>query len=109
MGDALGVSGSRNGDCRGGRRGGTGPRRGQRLRGAHELASMPSWSPSPCAGWAKRSASRRCRCTTYVASKEDLLDGMVDLIFIFSEIDVTTASDGDWKRAMRQRATSARD
>jgi AcrR family transcriptional regulator len=43
----------------------------------------------------------------HVASKEDLLDGMVDLIF--SEIDLSVADDGDWRRAMRQRAISARD
>lgn len=41
----------------------------------------------------------------HVANKEELLDGMVDLVF--SEIDLP--SDGvDWKTAMRQRAVSAR-
>jgi AcrR family transcriptional regulator len=41
----------------------------------------------------------------HVANKEDILDGMVDLVF--AEIDLPT--DGtEWKTAMRQRAESAR-
>jgi AcrR family transcriptional regulator len=42
----------------------------------------------------------------HVANKDDLLDGMVDLVF--SEIQLPT-SGGDWKTAMRQRAISARE
>jgi AcrR family transcriptional regulator len=41
----------------------------------------------------------------HVASKEDLLDGMIDLVF--SEIELPSA-EGGWKRAMRQRAISVR-
>jgi AcrR family transcriptional regulator len=42
----------------------------------------------------------------HVANKEDLLDGLADIVV--GEIDVPT--DGvDWKTAMRQRAISARD
>ncbi|MDP8932000.1 MAG: TetR/AcrR family transcriptional regulator C-terminal domain-containing protein [Actinomycetota bacterium] len=41
----------------------------------------------------------------HVANKDDLLDGMVDLVF--SEIDLPSAGV-DWKTAMRQRAISAR-
>jgi AcrR family transcriptional regulator len=42
----------------------------------------------------------------HVANKDDMLDGMVDVVF--SEIDLP--SDGvNWKRAMRQRAISARE
>jgi AcrR family transcriptional regulator len=41
----------------------------------------------------------------HVASKDDLLDGMVDLVF--AEIGLPPAGTG-WKAAMRQRATSAR-
>jgi AcrR family transcriptional regulator len=41
----------------------------------------------------------------HVASKGDLLDGMVD--FVFSEIDLP-AGGADWRTAMRQRAISAR-
>ena len=41
----------------------------------------------------------------HVASKGDLLDGMIDIVF--SEIDLP-AGDGDWKDAMRRRAISAR-
>ena len=41
----------------------------------------------------------------HVASKGDLLDGMIDLVF--SEIDLPSGAAG-WKTAMRQRAASAR-
>jgi AcrR family transcriptional regulator len=41
----------------------------------------------------------------HVASKNDLLDGMIDIVF--SEIDLPS-EDGDWKAAMRRRAISAR-
>ncbi len=42
----------------------------------------------------------------HVAGKDDILDGIVDLVF--SEIELPTGS-GDWKTAMRLRAISARD
>ncbi|HEY9897966.1 MAG TPA: TetR/AcrR family transcriptional regulator [Pantanalinema sp.] len=41
----------------------------------------------------------------HVANKEEILDGMVDVVF--SEIDLPT-EEQDWRTAMRQRATSAR-
>ena len=41
----------------------------------------------------------------HVASKEDLLDGMIDLVF--SEIELPSAAEG-WRTAMRQRAMSVR-
>src|SRR4051812_35117978 len=41
----------------------------------------------------------------HVANKEQLLDGMVDLVF--GEIDLPTGT-ADWKTAMRDRAESAR-
>jgi AcrR family transcriptional regulator len=41
----------------------------------------------------------------HVASKEDLLDGMIDLVF--GEIDPPSA-DGDWKAELRKRAVSTR-
>jgi len=42
----------------------------------------------------------------HVGGKEDVLDGLVDLVFGEVELD---CDDGDWKRAMRRRAISARD
>ena len=42
----------------------------------------------------------------YVPNKEDLLDGMVDIVF--GEIELP-ATDGDWKTAMRRRAISTRE
>jgi AcrR family transcriptional regulator len=41
----------------------------------------------------------------HVASKGDLLDGMIDTVF--SEIDLPSCN-GDWRAAMRRRAISAR-
>ncbi|MER7582366.1 TetR/AcrR family transcriptional regulator [Kitasatospora sp. NPDC097691] len=41
----------------------------------------------------------------HVANKEDLLDGMVDLVF--DEVELPVPGD-DWRRAMRQRAISVR-
>ena len=42
----------------------------------------------------------------YVANKEELLDGMVDLVF--AEIELPT-SERDWRKAMRRSSASARD
>src|SRR5687767_7412988 len=42
----------------------------------------------------------------YVADKDEILDGMVDLVF--GEIDLPSHK-AHWKAAMRQRAISARD
>ncbi len=42
----------------------------------------------------------------YVANKDELLDGMVDVVF--SEIEPPT-TDVDWKTAMRRRAISTRE
>ena len=42
----------------------------------------------------------------HVANKDELLDGMVDVVF--SEIELPLDA-GDWKPAMRQRAVSARE
>ena len=41
----------------------------------------------------------------HVANKDDLLDGMIDVVF--GEIDLP-AGDADWQTAMRQRAISVR-
>ena len=41
----------------------------------------------------------------HVANKDDLLDGMIDIVF--SEID-PPAADGDWKQELRKRAVSTR-
>ena len=41
----------------------------------------------------------------YVTGKDEILDGIVDLVF--SEIELP-AADGDWRSQMRRRATSAR-
>src|ERR1700759_2562799 len=42
----------------------------------------------------------------HVANKDELLDGMVDIVF--GEIESPSIGGGDWKGAMRRRALSAR-
>ena len=42
----------------------------------------------------------------HVANKEELLDGMIDIVF--GEIDLPSTK-GDWKKEMRRRALSARE
>ena len=42
----------------------------------------------------------------YFASKDQIVDGLVDLVF--AEIELPSG-DGDWKPAMRRRAISLRD
>ena len=42
----------------------------------------------------------------HVANKDDLIDGMIDVVF--GEIDVPSAG-GDWRTEMRRRAISVRD
>jgi AcrR family transcriptional regulator len=42
----------------------------------------------------------------HVANKEDIVDGLVDMVF--AEIDLPAPGDGDWKAAMRRRALSVR-
>jgi AcrR family transcriptional regulator len=42
----------------------------------------------------------------HVANKEDIVDGLVDIVF--SEIDVPDPGSMDWKPAMRRRAISVR-
>jgi AcrR family transcriptional regulator len=43
----------------------------------------------------------------HVANREDIVDGLVDIVF--SEIDVPAPGETDWKSAMRRRAISARE
>jgi AcrR family transcriptional regulator len=43
----------------------------------------------------------------HVANKEDIVDGIVDLVF--AEIDVPAPGEVEWRTAMRRRAVSARE
>jgi AcrR family transcriptional regulator len=43
----------------------------------------------------------------HVANKEDLVDGLIDIVF--SEIAVSAPGELDWRTAMRQRAISVRE
>ena len=53
-----------------------------------------------------RLPSRAATLYYHFANKEEVLDGIIDLVF--SEIDLP-ATGADWKTAMRQRAISVRD
>ena len=53
----------------------------------------------------KRVGAEAMSLYRHVADKEDVLDGIVDLVFAETEVPVT----GDWKRAMRERAISLRE
>jgi AcrR family transcriptional regulator len=43
----------------------------------------------------------------HVANKEDVLDGLVDMVF--SELATPSPGEADWKRAMQRRAISVRE
>jgi AcrR family transcriptional regulator len=43
----------------------------------------------------------------HVANKDDIVDGLVDIVF--SEIEVPSPGEVDWKTAMRRRAISTRE
>src|SRR3712207_3378353 len=43
----------------------------------------------------------------HVANKEDILDGLVDIVF--GEIEVPSPGEADWRTAMRERAISVRE
>jgi AcrR family transcriptional regulator len=43
----------------------------------------------------------------HVANKDDILDGIVDIVF--SEIEVPSPGEADWTTTMRQRAISVRE
>ena len=43
----------------------------------------------------------------HVANKEDIVDGLVEIVF--SEIEIPAPGEGDWQEAMRRRAISVRE
>jgi AcrR family transcriptional regulator len=76
------------------------------LRAAMALADQGGFDGLTMRRLAKELGVEAMSLYNHVASKDDLLDGMVDLVF--SEIDLPTGGP-DWRAAMRQRAISARE
>src|SRR6185312_2201415 len=76
------------------------------LRAAIALADQGGFESLTMRKLAKELGVEAMSLYNHVANKDDLLDGMVDLVFAEIELPST---DGDWKMAMRARAVSTRD
>src|SRR3954471_1638947 len=75
------------------------------LRGAVEVADRGGIGSLTIRSLAQELGVKPMSVYHYVANKEEILDGIVDIVF--SEIDLPSAG-GDWRHEMRGRATSAR-
>jgi AcrR family transcriptional regulator len=76
------------------------------LRAAIELADHAGLESLTMRKLANELGVEAMSLYNHVASKDDLLDGMIDIVF--SEIE-PPATDVDWKTAMRKRAVSTRE
>jgi AcrR family transcriptional regulator len=76
------------------------------LRTAIALADERGLSELTMRKLAKELGVEAMSLYNHVANKDDLLDGMIDIVF--GEIDAP-AADGDWKAELRKRAVSTRD
>ncbi len=76
------------------------------LRAAIALADEGGFESLSMRKLAKELGVEAMSLYNHVASKEDLLDGMIDLVF--GEVELPT-TDVDWKTAMRRRAISTRE
>jgi AcrR family transcriptional regulator len=75
------------------------------LRGAVAVADTSGIGALTMRSLARELGVKPMSVYHYVASKDEILDGIVDLVF--SEIELPIA-DGDWRSQMRRRANSAR-
>ena len=75
------------------------------LRGAMDVADAGGASSLTIRSLAEHLGMKPMSLYHYVSGKEEILDGIVDLVF--SEIDLPSAG-GDWQAEMRRRASSAR-
>ena len=90
------------------------PRRGRRgtlsrervLRAALELADEGGLESLTMHAIGRRLGVQAMSLYRHVENKEDLLDGLVELVV--SEVELPMTTPAHWKAAMRQRATSAR-
>jgi AcrR family transcriptional regulator len=76
------------------------------LRAAVELADKTGFDSFSMRGLAQNLGVVPMALYKHVKNKEELLDGMVDIVF--AEIEDPSTGD-DWKDAMRRRAISARE
>jgi AcrR family transcriptional regulator len=76
------------------------------LRAAVALADKGGFESLTMRKLAKELGVEAMSLYNHVANKDDLLDGMVDLVF--AEIELPPSA-GDWKAAMRARAVSTRE
>jgi AcrR family transcriptional regulator len=75
------------------------------LRGAVAIADASGLGALTIRSIARELGARPMSLYHYVAGKEEILDGIVDLVF--SEIELPSPG-GDWQSEMRRRAISAR-
>ena len=77
------------------------------LRAAVELADAGGFDSLTMRKLAKELGVEAMSLYNHVANKEDILDGIVDIVF--GEIEIPSPGDADWRTAMRRRAISARE
>ena len=82
------------------------PLRDSVLRGAIELGDRSGLEALTMRRLADKLGVEAMSLYNHVRSKEDLLDGMVDLVF--AEIGLPSA-EGDWRSALRESAVRTRD
>jgi AcrR family transcriptional regulator len=76
------------------------------LRAAVALADESGFASLTMRKLAKKLGVEAMSLYNHVSSKDDLLDGMIDVVF--SEIEVPS-TEVDWKAALRKRAVSTRE
>ena len=75
------------------------------LQGALAVADEGGFDSLSMRNLAQKLGTAPMSLYRHVANKEDLLDGMIDIVFG----EVPFRSDGNWRSAMRQRAISMHD
>jgi AcrR family transcriptional regulator len=76
------------------------------LEAALELADARGFEAISMRNVAKRLGVEAMSLYNHVANKEDVVDGLVDIVF--GEIEVAAPGTTDWRTAMRERAISVR-
>src|SRR3954469_22667013 len=76
------------------------------LRAALRLADARGCDAISMRNVAKKLGVEAMSLYNHVANKEDIVDGLVDIVF--AEIEVAGPATSDWKTAMRERAHSVR-
>jgi AcrR family transcriptional regulator len=76
------------------------------LQAALELADARGFDAISMRNVAKKLGVEAMSLYNHVANKEDIVDGLVDIVF--GEIEVATPGTVEWRTAMRQRAISVR-